>query len=117
MCLLLQMDLSVVYGGAQVHPANFPDTEGPGLGCASEHPFQGGRELHSSSCYRDTANSRGARAADYDDPGANYDATERLHDAPTFQNTSKLKQGSKRVLPVPQQKGPVSMKRGYRCVC
>ena len=55
MGLLLQMDLSVVYGGAQVHPASFPDTEGPGLGCASEHPIQGGRDLHSSSCYRETA--------------------------------------------------------------
>ena len=117
MGLLLQMDFSILYGGAQVHSASFPDTEGPGLCCASERPSQGGRDLHSSSCHRATANGRGARAAGYADPGAEHDAKERLQDATTFHNTSKLKQGSKRMLPVPQQKGPVTMKRGYRCVC
>ena len=108
--LILQMDLSVLYGGGPLDSAPLDGSDGPGLGPRSMPVPQTSQELQSS--YRDS----GGRAFNREDYGPFGNNAERLDDMPLFNGTSRLKGAPRKMMPGPQQKGPANVKRGYRQV-
>jgi len=108
------MDLSVLYGGAHLHSPTYENLDGTGSSFASSALPQSCQELHFG--YRESGGRDYGRALNHDDIGAHGNDIERSHDVSSLHGASKPKGGPRKMLPGPQQKGPVNMKRGYRQV-
>ena len=108
--LVLQMDLSVLYGGTNLKSAPLGSSNGTGLGPRSMPMPQSCQELQFG--YRDS----GGRALNREDCGALSNNIDRLDDMPSFNGASKLKGAPRKMIPGPQQKDPANVKRGYRRV-
>ena len=108
--LILQMDLSVLYGSGPFESAPLDSSNISGLGTGSMPVPQSSQEVQFG--YRDS----GGRAFNREDCGDVGNNTDRLDDMPLFNGTSKLKGAPRKMMPGPQQKGPANVKRGYRQV-
>ena len=104
----------MLYGGAHLHSPPYETLDGTGLSSASSVLPPSCQELHFG--YRESGGRDCGRAFNHDNLGAHGDETDRPHDVSSLRGASKPKGGPRKMLPGPQQKGPVNMKRGYRQV-
>ena len=107
---VLQMDLSVLYGGANLESAPLESSNGTILGSRGMPPPQSCQELQCG--YRDSS----GRAFNREDYGVLNNNVDRLDNMPSFHGASKLKGAPRKMIPGPQQKDPANVKRGYRQV-
>jgi len=108
------MDLSVLYGGAHLHSPTYENLDGTGSNFASSALPQSSQELHFG--YGESGGRDCGRVLNVDNIGAHGDDKDRSHDLSSLHGASKPKGGPRKMLPGPQQKGPVNMKRCYRQV-
>ena len=108
--LVLQMDLSALYGAAQVQSKAPEVYDGALLRAPSMPGPKSCQELHIGS--RDS----GGRTLHCEEYGALHHGSDRLNGISSLHEASKLKAGYRKPLSGPQQKGPTNLKRGYRQV-